>query len=198
MPGSSELIDFRRAFVWLLCGMLLPSVALVAFGVVAVVNERAAVERRLETEYGARLRTLDADVHARLDGAAANALARALADSGKRPERPSGATGRSAAPRGDAAKERAAAEQGAEDTLAAVQLGSGAAPRGVPKDEPAAARGGSDPAGATTTGAATDGEVETAGVPEMQRARGAERGPDPLVLGIAPAQVQALGSEFSI
>ena len=43
MPGTSELIDFRRAFVWLLCGMLLPSVALIAFGVVAVVNERVAV-----------------------------------------------------------------------------------------------------------------------------------------------------------
>ncbi|HYZ88352.1 MAG TPA: two-component sensor histidine kinase, partial [Myxococcales bacterium] len=73
MAGTSELIDFRRAFVWLLCGMLLPSVALVAFGVVAVVNERVAVERRLETQYGARLRTLDADVRARLDAAAANA-----------------------------------------------------------------------------------------------------------------------------
>ena len=42
MAETSELIEFRRAFVWLLCGMLLPSVALVAFGVVAVANERAA------------------------------------------------------------------------------------------------------------------------------------------------------------
>src|SRR5215470_17592295 len=79
MAGTSELIDFRRAFVWLLCGMLLPSVALVAFGVVAVVNERVAVERRLETEYGARLRTLDADLRARLDAAADAAAAEALA-----------------------------------------------------------------------------------------------------------------------
>src|SRR5262245_1310034 len=81
MSGTTELIDFRRAFVWLLCGMLLPSVALVAFGVVAVVNERVAVERRLETEYGARLHTLDADLTARLkaaaDAAAAEAVARA-------------------------------------------------------------------------------------------------------------------------
>src|SRR5947207_650654 len=76
---------------------------------------------------------------------------------GVRPVRPSGATGRSAAPPGDAAKERAAAEQRTEDTLAAVQLGSGAAPRGVPKDEPAAARGRSDPAAATTTGATASG-----------------------------------------
>src|SRR5262249_1503604 len=79
MSGTSELIDFRRAFVWLLCGMLLPSVALVAFGVVAVVNERVAVERRLETEYGARLRALDADLNARLDAAANAAGAEAIA-----------------------------------------------------------------------------------------------------------------------
>ena len=82
MPGTSELIDFRRAFVWLLCGMLLPSVALIAFGVVAVVNERVAVERRLEIEYGARLRTLDADVRARLHAAAGAAAAEALARAG--------------------------------------------------------------------------------------------------------------------
>src|SRR3989442_9590273 len=70
MPDPSELIEFRRALVWLLCGMLLPSVALVAFGVVAVANERAAVERRFAEEYGARLETLERDVLARLDGAA--------------------------------------------------------------------------------------------------------------------------------
>jgi len=69
MAGTSELIDFRRAFLWLLCGMLLPSVALVAFGVVAVANERAAVERRLETEYGARLEVLNDDLAARLQSA---------------------------------------------------------------------------------------------------------------------------------
>lgn len=71
MAQTSELVEFRRAFVWLLCGMLLPSVALVAFGVVAVANERAAVERRLTEEYDARLRLLSLDVLARLDRAAA-------------------------------------------------------------------------------------------------------------------------------
>jgi two-component system, OmpR family, phosphate regulon sensor histidine kinase PhoR len=70
MAETSELIEFRRAFVWLLCGMLLPSVALVAFGVVAVANERAAVERRLAEEYDARLQTLALDLLARLDKAA--------------------------------------------------------------------------------------------------------------------------------
>ena len=82
MAGTSELIDFRRAFVWLLCGMLLPSVALVAFGVVAVVNERVAVERRLETEYGAKLRVLNADLQVRLRAGATAAAAQALAAAG--------------------------------------------------------------------------------------------------------------------
>ncbi|MFL5248810.1 MAG: sensor histidine kinase [Myxococcales bacterium] len=76
MAETSELIEFRRAFVWLLCGMLLPSVALVAFGVVAVANERAAVERRLAVEYDARLRTLSLDLLARLDRAADTVAAR--------------------------------------------------------------------------------------------------------------------------
>src|SRR5207245_3031283 len=70
MAKTSELIEFRRAFVWLLCGMLLPSVALVAFGVVAVANERAAVERRLAEEYDARLRALGLELLARLDKSA--------------------------------------------------------------------------------------------------------------------------------
>jgi len=73
MPDTSELIEFRRAFVWLLCGMLLPSVALVAFGVVAVANERAAVERRLAEDYTARLEILERDLLARLDKAADSA-----------------------------------------------------------------------------------------------------------------------------
>src|SRR5438128_5662398 len=70
MAEASEYIEFRRAFVWLLCGMLLPSVALVAFGVVAVANERAAVERRLAEEYEIRLRTLEQEILARIDKAA--------------------------------------------------------------------------------------------------------------------------------
>src|SRR5437763_16748302 len=70
MPDTSEVLEFRRAFVWLLCGMLLPSVALVAFGVVAVANERAAVERRLAEDYDARLQVLERELFARLDQAA--------------------------------------------------------------------------------------------------------------------------------
>jgi two-component system, OmpR family, phosphate regulon sensor histidine kinase PhoR len=80
MAETSELIEFRRAFVWLLCGMLLPSVALVAFGVLAVANERAAVERRLAEEYDARLRALGLELLARLDKSA-----EAIAATGKDP-----------------------------------------------------------------------------------------------------------------
>jgi signal transduction histidine kinase len=79
MPDTSELIEFRRAFIWLLCGMLLPSVALVAFGVVAVANERAAVEQRLSEEYSARLQSLDHVLLTRLDRAA-DAAASGVAD----------------------------------------------------------------------------------------------------------------------
>ena len=79
MAETSELIEFRRAFVWLLCGMLLPSVALVAFGVVAVANERAAVERRLAQEYETRLRAVSLDLLSRLDKAA-DAVAAGAAD----------------------------------------------------------------------------------------------------------------------
>src|ERR1700674_5388903 len=69
MARSSELIDFRRAFWWLLGGALIPSISLVALGVVAVANERAAVERRLSDEYVARLRLLDHALRQRLDSA---------------------------------------------------------------------------------------------------------------------------------
>src|SRR5436190_137810 len=89
MAKTSELIEFRRAFLWLLCGMLLPSVALVAFGVVAVANERAAVERRLENEYGARLDILRTDLEARLQ-AAANSSARSVEPAPAKPSGPGG------------------------------------------------------------------------------------------------------------
>jgi two-component system phosphate regulon sensor histidine kinase PhoR len=79
MVQASEYIEFRRAFVWLLCGMLLPSVALVAFGVVAVANERVAVERRLAEDYESRLRALEREIHGRLDQAA-EAVARGQSD----------------------------------------------------------------------------------------------------------------------
>jgi two-component system phosphate regulon sensor histidine kinase PhoR len=71
----SEIFEFRRAFVWLLCAVLVPSVALVAFGVVAVANERAAVERQLAEEYGGKLKVLDRELADRLETAANDASA---------------------------------------------------------------------------------------------------------------------------
>jgi two-component system, OmpR family, phosphate regulon sensor histidine kinase PhoR len=186
MAGTSELIDFRRAFVWLLCGMLLPSVALIAFGVVAVVNERAAVERRLETQYGARLRTLDADVRARLDAAAANALARAMASEGS-----------------------ASAQRLAGNTLAAVQSRMEAAQQaGVPNGdevpvEPGGsediAAGGATDAGTQVAGGSPNGRADGASSPNgsVRGARGGQGGRDPLVGAIVPAPVQTLGAEFA-
>src|SRR5207237_10042544 len=152
MSGTSELIDFRRAFVWLLCGMLLPSVALIAFGVVAVVNERVAVERRLETDYGARLRTLDADVRARLELAAGSAATDALArTAGPRPAR------------------SATRPQSAER-------------------ESATAR---PPAGRRGAASAEHGDLSPpSGVAPAARS-------EPLLLGIAPAQVQGADPVFA-
>jgi signal transduction histidine kinase len=84
MPNrNSELIDFRRAFWWLLGGVLLPSIALVAFGVVAVANERAAVEARLAEEYGAKLRAFGQSLLERLDAEAAAEVLRARTGMGQ-------------------------------------------------------------------------------------------------------------------
>ena len=74
MGRAADTVEFRRAFVWLLCAVLVPSVLLVAFGVVAVANERAAVERRLADDYGARLQLLERELHDRLEVAAASLL----------------------------------------------------------------------------------------------------------------------------
>src|SRR4051812_1865960 len=79
MGRAADTVEFRRAFVWLLCAVLVPSVLLVAFGVVAVANERAAVERRLADDYGARLKLLERELHDRLEVAAASLLRPAAA-----------------------------------------------------------------------------------------------------------------------
>jgi signal transduction histidine kinase len=190
MAGTSELMDFRRAFVWLLCGMLLPSVALVAFGVVAVVNERVAVERRLETQYSARLRVLDADLRARLDAAAAAAATQALALRGDRtvPEAP--------LPWGD---DPANAHARANGTLTAVQPPSARTAQGTltgdsravaVQDAEVAGEAGAEPGDASTEPAApADGTVHHAR-PAPRLAR------DPLVLSISPPPPGSIAGEF--
>src|SRR5436190_931328 len=47
-----ELIEFRRAFVWLLCAVLVPSVALVAFGVVPEAAEALGLGPLLQRAAG--------------------------------------------------------------------------------------------------------------------------------------------------
>ncbi len=51
----SEAVGFRRAFTLLILLVVLPSAGLSGFGVVAIINERAAVEKRLETAWAGRL-----------------------------------------------------------------------------------------------------------------------------------------------
>lgn len=56
-PGNVELLSFRRTFTLLILLVVLPSAGLSGFGVVAIINERAAVEKRLESLWAGRLET---------------------------------------------------------------------------------------------------------------------------------------------
>ncbi len=53
-----ELLSFRRTFALLMLLVVLPSAALSGFGVLAIVNERAAVEKRIESTWTGRLEPL--------------------------------------------------------------------------------------------------------------------------------------------
>lgn len=64
-----ELVGFRRAFTLLIVLVVLPSAGLSGFGVVAIINERAAVEKRLEIAWAGRLDTLTARLAQALEGA---------------------------------------------------------------------------------------------------------------------------------
>lgn len=55
---SFELLSFRRTFTLLLFLVVLPSAAVSGFGVLAIINERAAVENRLEQVWATRLRAV--------------------------------------------------------------------------------------------------------------------------------------------
>lgn len=54
----ADLFDFRKIFLLLMATVCLPSLALSAFGILAIKNERAAVEKHAEELYGARLEKL--------------------------------------------------------------------------------------------------------------------------------------------
>jgi two-component system, OmpR family, phosphate regulon sensor histidine kinase PhoR len=54
-PESLGFLSFRRTFTLLIFLVVLPSAALSGFGILAIVNERAAVEKRLEDLWANRL-----------------------------------------------------------------------------------------------------------------------------------------------
>src|SRR6476659_9963207 len=60
MPRSVpiELLSFRRTFALLMVLVAVPSAGLTGLGVVAILNERAAVEKRLASVWQDRLDTL--------------------------------------------------------------------------------------------------------------------------------------------
>jgi two-component system phosphate regulon sensor histidine kinase PhoR len=77
-PETVELLSFRRTFTLLIVLVVLPSAGLSGFGVLAIVNERAAVEKRLEATWSARLVTVRAALEAALARATPEATAGGL------------------------------------------------------------------------------------------------------------------------
>ncbi len=76
VPPSVELLSFRRTFTRLILLVVLPSAGLLGFGIVGIVNERAAVEKRIEVLWTGRIST------------AQNELAEAFADAQMRSTSP--------------------------------------------------------------------------------------------------------------
>ncbi|WP_426733014.1 sensor histidine kinase [Myxococcus faecalis] len=60
--SSSVILSFRRTFALLIILVVLPSAGLSGFGVVAIINERAAVEKRLESAWRGTLETLSQEL----------------------------------------------------------------------------------------------------------------------------------------
>src|SRR5215472_4794022 len=69
MPKSVpiELLSFRRTFALLMVLVAVPSAGLTGLGVVAILNERAAVEKRLASVWQDRLDTLSTRFRQALD-----------------------------------------------------------------------------------------------------------------------------------
>jgi signal transduction histidine kinase len=65
--ASADLFSFRRSFLWLLLMVVLPSASLSGFGVLAIKNERASVERNLELAYNGQLTQLETALAKRID-----------------------------------------------------------------------------------------------------------------------------------
>jgi len=70
VPRSSqerELTSFRRTFALLILLVVLPSAGLSGFGVLAIVNERAAVQKRMEATWAGRLDAMAASLAGKLE-----------------------------------------------------------------------------------------------------------------------------------
>jgi two-component system, OmpR family, phosphate regulon sensor histidine kinase PhoR len=65
-PQTADFLSFRRTFTLLILLVVLPSAGLSGFGVVAIINERAAVEKRLEATWAVRLRSAWSELERRL------------------------------------------------------------------------------------------------------------------------------------
>jgi signal transduction histidine kinase len=66
-PETIEFLSFRRTFTLLILLVVLPSAGVSAFGIVAIVNERDIVEKRIEGIWASRLATLQSDLKGQLD-----------------------------------------------------------------------------------------------------------------------------------
>ncbi|MFO0594532.1 MAG: HAMP domain-containing sensor histidine kinase [Myxococcaceae bacterium] len=77
-PENVELLSFRRTFTLLIVLVVLPSAGLSGFGVVAIINERAAVEKRLESLWAGRASTAANELVAALHSATVTAREPAL------------------------------------------------------------------------------------------------------------------------
>jgi signal transduction histidine kinase len=87
MPRSVpiELLSFRRTFALLMVLVAVPSAGLTGLGVVAILNERAAVEKRLAVVWQDRLDTLSNRLHQALEASTVTRV-----DGGVRVTAPSG------------------------------------------------------------------------------------------------------------
>jgi signal transduction histidine kinase len=65
-----QLLSFRRTFAWLILLVVVPSAGLSGFGVLAIINERAAVEKRLGAAWMGRLDTVGQRLRAWIEDAA--------------------------------------------------------------------------------------------------------------------------------
>jgi len=67
--SPQELVSFRRTFALLILLVVLPSAGLSGFGVLAIVNERAAVQKRLEVTWELRLEAVGKALSHQLEAA---------------------------------------------------------------------------------------------------------------------------------